>query len=168
MRVCEHGDAVTVRGQGPESHYRTPLARRINRECLLKQTLHNDRSWEQFTAHAHRFKQQISFAALTGLATPQQRCKSRYMNVDVLRDWATRQLALLNSRKAIVQAGLKPAQMQETMGWLRTCEPQIGRWGELLAVVESAEHYFRREGLHLVAATELEACMPQPTTRPAQ
>lgn len=136
--------------------------------CLLKQTLQNDRSWEKFTAHAHRFKQQISFSALAGLAPPQQRSKARYMNVDVLTDWATRQLALLNSRKAIVQAGLQPAQVEEKLGWLRTFEPQIGRWRELLAVVESAEHYVRREGLHREAATELEACMPKPTTRPAQ
>ena len=136
--------------------------------CLLKQTLHNDRSWGKFTEHAHRFKQQISFSALAGLAPPQQRSKARYMNVDVLTDWATRRLALLNSRKTIVQAGLKPAQVEEKLGWLRAFEPQIGRWGELMTVVGAVEHYVRHEGIHQEAVSELEAGMPKPTTRPAQ
>lgn len=136
--------------------------------CLLKQTLNSDQSWVKFTEHAHRFKQQISFSPLAGLAPPQQRSKARYMNVDVLTDWATQRLALLNSRKTIIQVGLKPAQVEEKLGWLRAFEPQIGRWGELLAVVGAAEHYIRHEGLHLEAATELDACMPKPATRPAQ
>lgn len=136
--------------------------------CLLKQTLQNDRSWGKFTELAHRFKQQVSLSALAGLAPPQQRSKARYMNVDVLTDWAMRHLALLQSRKTIVQVGLKPAQVEEKLGWLRAFEPQIGRWGELLTVVGAAEHYVRHEGLHQEAVTELEACMPKPATRAAQ
>ena len=135
--------------------------------CLLKQALLSDRSWSKFTERAHRFKQQVSLSAWAGLAPPQQRSKARYMNVEVLTCWATRHLALLKSRKAIVQAGLKPAQVEEKLGWLRAFEPQIGRWGELLAVVETAEHYVRHEGLHQEAVTELDACMPKPATRAA-
>jgi hypothetical protein len=136
--------------------------------CLLKQVLLSDRSWGKFTERAHRFKQQVSLSAWAALAPPQQRSKARYMNVDVLTDWAMRHLALLKSRKAIIQAGLKPAQVEEKLGWLRAFEPEIGRWGELLAVVEAAEHYIRHEGLHQDALTELEACMPMPATRTAQ
>jgi len=136
--------------------------------CLLKQALQRDGSWGTFAQRAHRFKQQVSLTAWAGLAPPQQRSKARYMNVDVLMDWATRHLALLKSRKAIVQAGLKPAQVEEKLGWLRAFEPQLGRWGDMLAVVEAAEHYVRHEGLHQEAATELEAYLPKPTTRAAQ
>ena len=136
--------------------------------CLLKQTLLSDRSWAQFAERAHRFKQQVSLSAWAGLAPPQQRSKARYMNVEVLTDWATRHLALLKSRKAIVRSGLKPAQVEEKLGWLQGFEPQIGRWAELLTVVGAAEHYVRHEGLHQAAVTELEACMPKPATRAAQ
>jgi hypothetical protein len=136
--------------------------------CLLKQALLSDRSWAQFTERVHRFKQQVSLSAWAGLAPPQQRSKARYMNVEVLTGWATRHLALLKSRKAIVQAGLKPAQVEEKLGWLRAFEPQINRWDELLTVVGAAEHYVRHQGLHQAAATELEACMPKPATRAAQ
>ena len=92
----------------------------------------------------------------------------RYMNVDVLMDWVTRHLTLLQSCRTIVQAGLKPAQVEEKLGWLRAFEPQIRRWRELLTVVGAAEHYVRHEGLHQEAVIELEACMPKPATRAAQ
>ncbi|MGI6418554.1 MAG: hypothetical protein ACOX1P_23140 [Thermoguttaceae bacterium] len=82
------------------------------------------------------------------------------MNVDVLTGWAMRHLALLKSRKAIMQAGLKPAQVEEKLGWLRAFEPQIGRWGELLAVVEAAEHYIRHEGLYQDVLTEPKRVCP--------
>ncbi len=169
-----------ISDKGSDLHCGTDLFRRRHRgtvwmydikhktACLLKHTLQNDRSWGKFTERAHRFKQQVSLSAWAGLAPPQQRSKARYMNVDVLTDWATRHLALLKSRKAIVQAGLKPAQVEEKLGWLRAFEPQLGRWGDMLAVVEAAENYVRHEGLHQEAATELDACMPKPTTRAAQ
>lgn len=136
--------------------------------CLLKHALLQDRSWSRFTEQVHRFKQQVMFTPLAGLAPPQQRSKARYMNVDVLTDWATRQLALLNSRRMILQAGLRPAQVEEKLGWLRAYEQQINRWTEMMSVVGAVEHYVRHEGIHLQAAAELEACLPKPTTRSAQ
>jgi hypothetical protein len=169
-----------VSDNGPDLHCGIDLFRRRHRRtvwmydikhktaCLLKQTLQNDRSWGTFTERAHHFKQQVSLSALAGLAPPQQRSKARYMNVDVLTDWAMRHLALLQSRKTIVQAGLKPAQVEEKLGWLCAFEPEIRRWGELLTVVGAAEHYVRHEGLHQEAVIELEACMPKPATRAAQ
>lgn len=135
--------------------------------CLLKQTLQSDPSWGKFTGLAHRFKQQVSLSDLAGLAPPQQRSKARYMNVDLLTDWATRHLALLKSRKTIVQVGLKPARVEEKLGWLRRFEPQLGRWGELLSVVGAAEHYVRHEGIHQEAATHLDACLPKSAMRGA-
>lgn len=169
-----------ISDNGPDLHCGIDLFRQRHRgtvwmydikhktACLLKQTLPHDRSWVKFTEHAHRFKQQVSLSALAGLAPPQQRSKARYMNVDVLTDWATQQLALLNSRKAILRAGLKPAQVEEKLGWLRAFEPQIARWRELLTVVGAVEHYVRHEGVHQGAVSELEASMPKPATRPAQ
>ena len=69
--------------------------------CLLKHALQHDASWQTFVAQVHRFKQQVALTELAGLAPPQQRSKSRYMNVDVLVDWAERSLKLLDCRKAM-------------------------------------------------------------------
>jgi hypothetical protein len=52
--------------------------------CLLKYALEHDASWQTFVAKVHRFKQQVVLTELAGLAPPQQRSKSRYMNLDVV------------------------------------------------------------------------------------
>ena len=136
--------------------------------CLLKRAFQAERSWDAFVERAHRFKQQVSLTALASLAPPQQRSKSRYMNVDVLTHWATARLALLNSRQAMRQAGLKPAEVTEKLGWLRKYETEVTRWGDMMAMVEATEHYIRHEGHHRNALVELTARMPQPTTRAAR
>jgi hypothetical protein len=136
--------------------------------CLLKHALERDASWRPFVEQAHRFKQQVSLTALAGLSPPQQRSKARYMNVDVLTDWAEKHLRFLDSRKAIRAAGLKPAEVEAKLGWLRKFAPQMRRWGEMLAVVEAAEHYVRHEGIHSQAVVELAAVLPQLTTPAAR
>lgn len=136
--------------------------------CLLKHALERDASWRLFVEQVHRFKQQVSLTELAGLAPPQQRSKARYMNVDVLTDWAQKHLKLLDSPKAIRAAGLKPAQVETKLGWLRKFAPQVRRWGEMLAVIEATEHYVRHEGIHSQAAAELAAVLPQPTTPAAR
>lgn len=136
--------------------------------CLLKHALRGDASWQRFVDEAHRFKQQVSLTELAGLAPPSQRSKARYMNVDPLTDWATRSLALLESRQAIQRAGLKRSRVEAKLGWLRKFSPQVRRWEEMLAVVGVAEHYVRHEGIHARAEEELVAVLPKPATPAAK
>jgi hypothetical protein len=136
--------------------------------CLLKHALERDTSWQKFVAKVHRFKQQVSQTSMAALAPPQQRSKSRYMNVDVLVEWAERSLRLLDSPKAIGAARLKRARVEAKLGWLRTFGPQVRRWAEMLAVVGTTEHYVRHEGVHAKATEELAAALPQPTTPAAK
>jgi hypothetical protein len=136
--------------------------------CLLKHALQHDRSWQEFTAKLHRFKQQVAQTSLAALAPPQQRSKSRYMNVDVLVEWAERSLRLLDSRKAITAAGLKRTHVESKLGWLRKFSPQVHRWAEMLAVAGTTEHFVRHEGVHAKAMEELAAALPKPTTSAAK
>lgn len=136
--------------------------------CLLKHALERDASWRSFVEKVHRFKQQVSQTELAGLAPPQQRSKARYMNVDVLTDWAGRHLKLLDNRKAIAAAGLKRSRVEAKLGWLRTFAPQVRRWQEMLAVVGTTEHYVRHEGIHPKAMEELAIALLKPTTPAAK
>lgn len=132
--------------------------------CLLKHALEGDASWQLFVQKVHRFKQQVSLTPLAALAPPQQRSKARYMNVDVLVDWAKESLLLLDRPKAMRKAGLNGRQVEEKLGWLRKFAPQVRRWGEMLEVVGTTEHYVRHEGIHGKAAQELAALLPKPAT----
>jgi len=136
--------------------------------CLLKHALEHDATWQQFTVKVHRFKQQVAQTSLAALAPPQQRSKSRYLNLDVLIEWAERSLRLLDSRKAIKAAGWKRAQVEAKLGWLRQYSPQVRRWAEMLAVVGTTEHYVRHEGIHAKAPEELAGALPKPTTPAAK
>jgi len=132
--------------------------------CLLKHALEGDASWQVFVGKVHRFKQQVSFTPLAALAPPQQRSKARYMNVDVLVDWAEKTLRLLDRPKAMRKAGLNVRRVEEKLGWLRKFVPQVRRWGEMLAVIGATEHYVRHEGIHVKAAAELATVLPKPAT----
>jgi hypothetical protein len=129
--------------------------------CLLKHALEHDASWPVFMEKVHRFKQQVSLTPLAALAPPQQRSKARYMNMDVLVDWARESLLLLDRPQAMRKAGLKVRQVEEKLGWLRKFAPQVRRWGEMLAVIGTAEHYVRHEGVHAKAAEELAVVLPK-------
>lgn len=132
--------------------------------CLLKHALEVDASWQTFVEKVHRFKQKVSFTPLAGLAPPQQRSKARYMNVDVLVNWARASLRLLDRPQAVRKAGLNVRQVEEKLGWLRKFAPQVRRWEEMLSVIGTTEHYVRHEGIHGKAADELAALLPKTTT----
>lgn len=83
------------------------------------------------------------------------------MNVDVLVDWARESLLLLDRPQAIRKAGLKVRRVEEKLGWLRKFAPQVRRWGEMLSMIGTTEHYVRHEGLHAKAAEELAAVLPK-------
>jgi hypothetical protein len=131
--------------------------------CLLKHALEVDPSWPLFVEKVHRFKQQVSLTPLAGLAPPQQRSKARFMNLDVLVEWAQESLLALDRPKALRQAGLNVRQVEEKLGWLRKYIPQVRRWGEMLSVAGAAEHYVRHEGIHAKAAEELASVLPKST-----
>jgi hypothetical protein len=131
--------------------------------CLLKHALNGDASWSEFAEKAHRFKQQVSLGPLAALAPPQQRSKARYMNLDVLVDWARESLLALERPKAMRTAGLNVRQVEEKLGWLRRFAQPVRRWGEMLAVIGAAEHYVRHEGIHAKAAEELAPRLPKST-----
>jgi hypothetical protein len=132
--------------------------------CLLKHALQHDASWQTFVQKAHRFKQQVSQSELAALAPPQQRSKARYMNVDVLVDWAQESLLLLDRPQAMRKAGLKVRRVEEKLGWLRKYALQVRRWREMLSVAGAAEHYVRHEGIHAQAGEELAAVLPKSTS----
>ena len=75
--------------------------------CLLKHALEGDASWQVFVEKVHRFKQQVSLTPLAALAPPQQRSKARYMNVDVLVDWAEESLLAVGSSEGDAEGGVE-------------------------------------------------------------
>jgi hypothetical protein len=135
--------------------------------CLLKHALEHDALWQEFVREVNRFKQRVSVTPLACLLPPQQRGKARYMNVDVLVDWAEEKLRLLDRPEVAIQAGLDVATVAEKLGWLRNYLPHVRRWRAMLEVIGTAEHYVRHQGIHGKAAEELTALLPEAKSEPA-
>lgn len=136
--------------------------------CLLKHDLEKDASWQEFVGEVNRFKQRVSVTPLACLLPPQQRGKARYMSVDVLVDWAEKYLPLLDRPDVLAQVGLEAAVVEEKLGWLREHIRPIRRWREMLDVIETTEHYVRHQGTHRMAAEELAALLPKPSSEAAR
>ena len=127
----------------------------------MQHDLEKDVSWQEFVGEVNRFKQRVSVTPLACLLPPQQRGKARYMSVNVLVDWAEKHLLLLDRPKVLAQTALDAAVVAEKLGWLRKYRPQVRRWREMLAVIETTEHYVRHQGIHRHAAEELAALLPR-------
>jgi hypothetical protein len=136
--------------------------------CLLKHALENDVSWQEFIGEVNHFKQRVSVTPLACLLPPQQRGKARYMNVDVLVDWAENSLTLLDRPDVLAQVGLDVAIVKKRLGWLREYVRHVRRWRETLKVMETTEHYVRHQGIHRKSAEELAVLLPKPRSEPAR
>ena len=130
---------------------------------MLNHALDHDSAWSKFAEKSHHFKKQVSQGPLAALAPPQQRSKARYMNLEVLVKWAQKSLLALENRQAMRKAGLDVRQVEAKLGWLRKFAQPVRRWSEMLAVIGTAEHYVRHEGIHTQAAEELAAQLPKST-----
>ena len=68
---------------------------------LLKKQLENDELWKKFIEYCTQTKAQVQQTELAFLAPPNQRSKSRYMNVDILVAWGVKVIKFIEREKAV-------------------------------------------------------------------
>jgi hypothetical protein len=123
---------------------------------LLKHDLQSDATWDTFCQLATRTRHQVQQTPLAALAPPNQRTKSRYMNVDRLVVWGDRMLAFLDRQLTPSPEAFDPAQIEAKYGWLRVFRQPLRQWGELLAIVTTTEDFVRTHGLYRRCHMDLE------------
>jgi len=72
--------------------------------CLLKAELTRDADWQVFMQQAAKTKKQLQQTSLSHLKPPNQRSKSRYMNIEILLRWAIETLKILANVKDFNEA----------------------------------------------------------------
>ena len=65
---------------------------------VLKKTFEKDESWHNFKTASSESKNKTKQTALSFLSPPNQRSKSRYMNIDKLIDWGGKTLEFLDNK----------------------------------------------------------------------
>ena len=120
--------------------------------CLLKSLFEDLPEWNAFTSKAVVVKKQLQFSKAAYLCPPNQRSKSRYMNMEELSAWATTIQSCLSNPK---HPDL--AMIEENFKWIRDYEGLIRDLRDCVLVAGIVRHKTRTEGLRLSTFTELDA-----------
>ena len=123
---------------------------------VLKHDLQEDVEWARFCQLATDTRHHVQQTPLAALAPPNQRTKSRYMNIDRLVVWGERMLAFLDNPLRASPEGVDPAQIEVKYGWLRAFRQPLRQWGELLAIVTTTEDFVRTHGFYRHGHVDLE------------
>ena len=118
--------------------------------CLLKSLFEDSPEWIAFTSKAAAVKQQRLFSKAAYLCPPNQRSKSRYMNMEELSAWATVMQSCLGNPQHPDYA-----MIEENFKWIRDYERLIGDLKDCVLVAGIVRHKIRTEGLRLNTYTEL-------------
>jgi len=101
--------------------------------CIYKKMLEEDVDWGQFTKECTNFKKRVQLTQNAHLASPNQRSKARYQNIDVLVDWAVKWLPYCD--------------MNKELSWLKEYADQLMEWSQLVEAGREVRDIVRREGI---------------------
>jgi hypothetical protein len=116
--------------------------------CVLKRELQHDADWQRFTQLAAQSKLKVQQTSLAFLAPPRQCSKARYMNVDTLIRWGGDMLCALDDPGHLSADEADLEVLQEKLGWVDDFRSRLQEWGELMQVIDIAEHVVRTRGLY--------------------
>ena len=148
--IADHGsDVKSGIDQFCQKHQQTCSVYDIKHRTaiLLKGELQDDKDWVEFTQLAAQTKRKVQQTSLAFLAAPNQRTKSRYMNIDILVRWGCRVLTFLDKQKEEPNKEYDHQQIEEKLGWIFRFRDQLKEWEELLQVMTIAESTVRKQGI---------------------
>jgi hypothetical protein len=121
---------------------------------LLKKILENCELWKAFITLCHSTKHSLQQTELAYLSPPNQKSKSRYMNIEVLVNWGNNIMALLESKNT-------SEIMCEKLGWVNAYRFAITRWGNMLRVVSCTENFIRNKGVYTNSHIDLKKSLEE-------
>jgi hypothetical protein len=126
---------------------------------VLKHELENDEKWLEFVELAAKTKLRVQQTSLAFLSPPNQRTKSRYMNVDILIRWGSKILAFLDKQQEEKSNKFDLEQLQEKLGWITKFRDNLKEFEDILQIIEASESFVRKNGLDINSHIELKEIM---------
>ena len=102
---------------------------------ILKRELKDDPHWSTFIQLAAQTSKRVQQTSLSALAPPNQRSKSRYMNVHKLVKWGRETLCYLDMLKSEPDNRFPPQQVHDKLGWLYEYRDHLVEWQDLIYVI---------------------------------
>lgn len=114
---------------------------------ILEREFKADLMWSEFTKWAVETRMVLHQTALSYLEPPNQRAKSRYMNMDLLVDWGVKALSFLDRIEEHLKTKAEVEALKKKMDWIIQFRTDLAEWKEILELVEKTEAYVRTKGL---------------------
>lgn len=120
--------------------------------------MQKNEAWTTFTKLCTQTKKELQQTPEAFLSPPNQRSKSRYMNVDILIQWG--QKVLLFMEQVEIE---KNERIIEKLSWIVEYRDFILEWNEMMQVIGITESYIRKNGYFLGGHLELKKLLPNST-----
>lgn len=120
---------------------------------FLKKLLENDPEWQAFASAAAEAKKKMQQTQAAHLAPPNQRTKSRFLNIEILVHWGIDvSIALRNPKHPDKQL------LEQYCGWIRQHAGVIERLKQLDLISQKVRHHIR-EGISNTTGDEVEVML---------
>ena len=113
---------------------------------LLEREFKSDQMWVEFTKWASQTRSAWHQTPFSYLEPPNQRSKSRYMNMDILVHWGVKMLAFMDHLQEQCPDPSEREAIQEKMDWILQFRADLAEWKAILELVEKTETYVRTQG----------------------
>jgi len=123
--------------------------------AVLKRHLNTGTAWNDFAKRAASAGKQLQQTDMAALSPPNQRSKSRYMNIDRLVKWANETLAFMDQQAVSPSPHYDQQRLKAKLDWIRAYRIRIAQWQELIQVVESAVCFIRFHGFYRNSQADL-------------
>ena len=121
---------------------------------LLKTTLQNCELWKSFIQLCRLTKHRLQQTELAHLSPPNQKSKSRYMNIETLVTWGMDVMNMLDNKNNSVK-------IHEKLDWVNTYSFAIKKWGYMISAVTCTENFIRTHGVYINAHLDLKKALEE-------
>ncbi len=122
---------------------------------ILKRHFEQDESWSKFLELCTATKLKVQQTGLSFLSPPNQRSKSRYMNIDTLVSWGKKALSFIECKAKDLPEEIEEDKIKQHFSWLKEFAKDINVWHDKFSVCRSAENCIRNLGFSQDTMTHL-------------
>jgi hypothetical protein len=121
---------------------------------LLKNILKHCEVWKAFIKLCQSTKNHLQQTELAYLSPPNQKSKSRYMNIETLINWSSHIILLLENKNT-------SKKIREKLVWVNEYRFAISRWSNMMRAVSCTENFVRNNGLYTNAHLDLQRVLEE-------
>lgn len=126
---------------------------------ILKKHFEKNETWIKFLDLCSKTKLKIQQTELSFLAPPNQRSKSRYMNIDTLVSWGKKALAFIECEIKDLPKEIGKDKLELHFSWLKEFHKDLDVWHDKFSVCSTTESCVREHGFSQEMMIQLESAI---------